>query len=130
MEKIAEISNRILPLLFFLFPFVPTFMVVDRLAVGYIYFSVVCLIIFILISYQKLYLSLDFFKSRPLLIIYSIFLIWHLITIINAFNFIEGFVEFFQYLTLFISICFIAFLAPRYKSINLFFIPIVILGAI
>lgn len=130
MEKITEISNRILPLLFFLFPFVPSFMVVDRLGVGYLYFSAVCLIIFILISYQKLYLSLDFFKSRPLLITYSTFLIWQLITIINAFNFIEGLVEFFQYLTLFISICFISFLAPRYKSINLFFIPIVILGAI
>ena len=130
MEKIAEISNRILPLLFFLFPFVPSFMVVDRLAVGYIYFSVVCLIIFILISYQKLYLSLDFFKSRPLLILYFIFLIWQLITITNAFNFIESLVEFFQYLTLFISICFIAFLAPGYKRISLFFIPIVILGAI
>lgn len=130
MKKIVEISNRVLPLLFFLFPFVPTFMTVDRLAVGYLYFSLVCIVIFISISYQKLYFSLDFFKSRPLLIFYFIFLIWQLISLINAFNIIEGFIEFFQYLTLFVSICFIAFLAPKYSNIKLFFIPIVVLGTI
>lgn len=130
MKKIVEISNRVLPLLFFLFPFVPTFMTVDRLAVGYLYFSLVCIVIFISISYQKLYFSLDFFKSRPLLIFYFIFLIWQLISLINAFNIIEGFIEFFQYLTLFVSISFIAFLAPKYSNIKLFFIPIVVLGTI
>ena len=130
MEKKLGITNRILVLLFFLFPFVPSFMTVDRIAVGYLYFSVVCVIIFISLTYQKSYLSLDFFKARPLLILYFIFLIWQLITLISAFNFIAGLIEFFQYLTLFISICYISFLAPKFKSISLFFIPIIILGAI
>ena len=130
MKKKLDVTNRISVLLFFLFPFIPSFMTVDRLAVGYLYYSFVCVIIFILLAYQKLYLSLDFFKRRPLLILYFIFLIWQLISLINAFNIIEGFIEFFQYVTLFISICFIAFLAPNYNRINLFFIPIVILGSI
>ena len=130
MKKKLDITNRILVLLFFLFPFIPSFMVVDRMAVGYLYFSIVCVVIFISLVYQKLYLSLDFLKTRPLIILYFIFLIWQLLTLINAFNIIEGLIEFFQYLTIFISICFIALLAPKYNNISLFFIPVVVLGTI
>lgn len=114
---------------FFFIPFLPTLMVIDKLGVYYLYLSLLCLAVqlFFFIQKENIFKK-DFFLKRPLLIFYISFLTWQILSLVNAFNLIEGIVEFFQYFTLFNSILILSYLSSKIKNINSFLIFILLLG--
>ena len=116
---------------FFLFPFLPTFFIIDKLGIYYLYLSLLCLAFQILFLIQKENIfKKTFFLNRPLLIFYISFLIWQIFSLVNAINLIEGIIEFFQYFTLFNSILILSYLSSKIKNINSFLIFILLFGLV
>ena len=131
MNKIVDNIQSHLVYLFFLIPFLPTFMVIDRMTVSFFYFGIVCILIqFLFLLRNQVLLSVNFFKERPLLIFYGTFLLWQIVTLFGAFNLIEGLIEFIQYLTLFNVLILISHFGKSYQKIDVFLFLILLLGII
>jgi len=131
MKKVINYIPNYLVYLFFLIPFLPSFMVIDRMAVSFLYFGIISVLIqlFFILRNEVIFTS-TFFKERPLLILYAIFLLWQIVSLTQAFNFIEGLIEFSQYLTLFNVLILISYFGRLHQNINVFLCLILLLGFI
>lgn len=119
--------NRSIIFLYLVIPYLPLFGEIDRIASQWFFLSIVNLIALPVLYFKGKINFLKAYKESKPLIIFSFFLIFCIISIFDAINFVESSIEFFRYSSVFLGLfLFNQFILKSKKNLHFLFVLIAI----